>query len=643
MSKNTANGDEPMNRVAIARRRPAGGRPKAALAGGAVDRLAVLSAAVLLSALPDAASAGDFSLGNGIEGRWGLGTSLGSSWRMRDADPALLMVGNGGLSGSSHDDGNLNFDKGDDFSTIARLTAELELKRGGLGVFLRGKAWYDYRLEEGTVPHGSSANGYVANTKLRDDDFHHLSKFSGADVVDAYASWGGDIGDRPLSVKLGKHVVNWGESLFVPGINQYNAIDVSAARRPGTEVKEILLGVPQLSASMGVTDDLSVEAFYQFRWARNVLDGCGTYWSISDVYNCSNRGVAIGAGPFAALPDSRLFNSPGGYTGLPPSVTNFVLTNGGERTAEDSGQFGVAARYFARGLGAEFGLYFVNYHQRSPIISVLFNSSAAGSAFSLGNNRLQYVWDWSAEDIKVFGLSASTTLAGWSVFGEVSHTKDFPVQLNGLDLLRGAANGAGPLAFLQATPRDQGIFFSGYERKDKTQVQASVLKIFPRIAGAESATLVGEVAYQNWSGIGDPNTSRRYGRAFVFGQAQTSTLPCTAPAGSPSTGNANSSYCENEGFATSTAWGYRARLEFSYPNLFAGVNVRPRIFWSHDVKGYSADAAFVEDRMALGLGVRFDYLSRYYADISYNRFNRDAKYDIFHDRDFASLVVGANF
>lgn len=601
------------------------------------------AAACIATALPAAAWAGDFTLDNGVEGRWGLGMSLGSSWRMRSADPALLMVGNGGLSGSSHDDGNLNYDKHDNFSTIARMTGELELKKSGAGVFLRAKAWYDDRLKSGDVPHGSSANGYVPNTPLRDNDFHRLSKFSGADVVDAYGFWSGDVADKPLSVKLGKHAVNWGESLFIPGINQYNALDISAARRPGAEVKEILIPVPQVSANFGLTDEIGVEAFYQFKWERNVLDGCGTYWSISDVYNCSNNGVAIGAGPFAALPDSRLYNSPGGFTGLPPSITNLVMGNGGERKPRNGGQFGLAGRYFAKDIGAEFGVYFVNYHQRSPIISVLFDASAPGSVFSLGNNRLQYVWDWSAENIKVFGLSASTTLGGWSVFGEISRTENLPVQLNGLDLLRGASNGLGPLGFLQATPRNQHTLYTGYDRKTKTQAQMSFLRQFPQVAGAESATVVGEVAVQDWAGIGDPATSRRYGRAFVFGQAQTSTLPCTAPAGSPSTGNANTSYCENVGFATRTAWGYRLRAELSYPGLFAGVNARPRVFWSHDVKGYAADSLFVEDRKMLGLGVRFDYLSRYYVDVSYNLFNRGAKYDVFHDRDFASLVVGVNF
>jgi hypothetical protein len=300
-------------------------------------------------------------------------------------------------------------------------------------------------------------------------------------------------------------------------------------------------------------------------------------------------------------------------------------------------------RYFAPTIATEFGAYYANYHQRSPTLSVKFDGSPAPSAFSAGNNRMQYAWDWSAENISVVGLSFSTGIAGWSVFGEISHTKDVPVQLNGVDLLRGTASGVGPLAFLQATQRNVGNFYKGYDLKDKDQIQVSALKVFPRVLAAESMSLIGEVAYQSWSGIGDPNTDRRYGRAFVYGQATTATLTNCTAGGSAGAGNASTDYCENKGFATPTAWGYRLQAEFSYPNLFSGVNVKPRVFWSHDVKGYSADSLFLENRQILGLGARFDYLNKYYGDISYSTFNKNAKYDIFHDRDFLSVVVGMNF
>ena len=182
-----------------------------------------------------------------------------------------------------------------------------------------------------------------------------------------------------------------------------------------------------------------------------------------------------------------------------------------------------------------------------------------------------------------------------------------------------------------------GSLLHGSDLKNKAQLQVSTVKILSQVAGAETLTLVGEVAYQRWSGIGDPNTSTRYGRASVYGLGQTSSIPCAA------TGNPNADYCENKGFYTSTAWGYRVQAELSYPNVAAGVNLKPRLFWSQDVKGHSADSLFVEDRQILGLGARAEYNNQYFADISYTRYNRSAKYDVFHDRDNFSMVVGVNF
>lgn len=611
--------------------------------------VSVVGAFSVLATAP--ASAAEFVLDNGIEGRWSLNASIGNSWRARTADRNLIMVGNGGTAGSSHDDGNLNYQRGDTFSTIVKAVGELSLKKDNIGVFLRAKAWYDYELERGDVHHGSASNRYRQESPLNDNEFDRLSKFSGFDIADAYVYMNTEVaGDHPLTVKFGNQVVNWGESLFIAGINQFGAFDVAAARRPGAQVKEVLLPIPQISANLGLTDSLSVEAFYQLAWRKNVLDGCGTYWSISDLYNCSDSGVPIGAGPLILNSDQRLY---GPTAGLLASATNAILYNAGNIKPKSNGQWGIAARYFATDISTEFGAYFANYHQRSPVISALGSPSPAPSAFSLtlgppdpNRFKLNYKWDWSAEDIKVFGLSFSTVVKGWSVFGELSRTTDLPVQINGVDLLRGATNGAGPMGFLRSVPRNAGILQTGYDLKDKTQFQVSTLKLFPQVAGAEQMALIGEVAVQHWSGIGDPNTSRRYGRAFVFGQANWSgaaPFP-TVCSGAPTTSSsANLSYCDTGGYATTSAWGYRVQSELSYPDVYAGINMKPRVFWSHDVRGYSADNIFLQDRKVLSLGARLDYIAKYYADLSYTRYNHNAKYDVFHDRDFFSVVVGVNF
>jgi len=55
---------------------------------------------------------------------------VGASMRTKDADESLVFIGNGGKASSGTvDDGNLNYNKGDVFSSAAKAVGELELKR----------------------------------------------------------------------------------------------------------------------------------------------------------------------------------------------------------------------------------------------------------------------------------------------------------------------------------------------------------------------------------------------------------------------------------------------------------------------------------------------------------------------------------
>ena len=60
---------------------------------------------------------------------------------------------------------------------------------------------------------------------------------------------------------------NWGEGLFYRGgVNTTNPVDAAKFRLPGAELKEVLVPVEALSFNVGLTDNLSMEAFYQFNW-----------------------------------------------------------------------------------------------------------------------------------------------------------------------------------------------------------------------------------------------------------------------------------------------------------------------------------------------------------------------------------------
>ena len=102
-------------------------------------------------------------------------------------------------------------------------------------------------------------------------------------MLDLYATGAFDVGGAALDLRLGRHVLNWGESTFIQnGINAINPFDVSRLRTPGSELREALLPVSMFSAAVAPTDTLSVEGFYQLAWEETEIDPVGSFFSVTD-------------------------------------------------------------------------------------------------------------------------------------------------------------------------------------------------------------------------------------------------------------------------------------------------------------------------------------------------------------------------
>ncbi|MCV6605071.1 MAG: DUF1302 domain-containing protein, partial [Porticoccaceae bacterium] len=224
---------------------------------------------------------------------------------------------------------------------------------------------------DGARPHGHSPNGYMPGAELNDDGFNDYAKFSGAEILDAYLFGEFEVGEQLLDLRLGRQVINWGESTFISGgLNSINPFDVNAFRRPGAEIKEGLLPSNMAFASLTLSDNASVEGFYQLAWEPTAIDGCGTYFSTNDFAAEGCDGIRIISPNLPnsdSLGDQFYFNS---YSALLPFNPVVPRNADGRREADDDGQFGLAFRYFAEELNStEFGLYFARYHSRLPLIS----------------------------------------------------------------------------------------------------------------------------------------------------------------------------------------------------------------------------------------------------------------------------------
>lgn len=599
------------------------------------------------------AHAYEFTFGE-IEGQITSQVSVGASWRLDDASSNLISVPNGGTSNGSgsYDDANLNFEQGETFSEIVKGFHDLDLLYKNMGLFVRVKYWYDNELENGSRDHGHLANGYQPGDELRDNDFNNFAKFSGFELLDAFWYGNFDIGDRPLDIRLGRQVINWGESTFIQGgLNSINPVDVSAFRRPGAEVKEGLLPLNMAFVSFGINDNLSVEGFYQFKWEPTAIDGCGTYFSTTDFVAEGCDGIRI---PLP-LTDQQYFDPAisTAVLGYDPSI---VRNENGRREPDDENQFGIAARYFAENLNdTEFGFYYAKYHSRLPLLNAVntnsdagtFLNTFAGTVIALGGNPLAptpeqvqaatvasigtlvdttYFTSYS-EDIELIGVSFNTNVGDVAWSGEVSHKKDVPLQINGPLLVAailnqysgGSGNAAADALVAQA---GTGGTIQGFEKFDVTQVQSSLIKFYDRVLGASRLALIGEFAWTHVHSFDESVDAFKFGRNGAFGFA----------AG------------DNDGFVTEDSYGYVLRAALDYPNAFAGVSLSPQISFRHGLEGYGVQpgSAFNEDEKVLGVSLTGEYLSKYLVQLSYTSYS-GGDFNALEDRDFISLSASVSF
>ncbi|WP_299734295.1 DUF1302 domain-containing protein [uncultured Endozoicomonas sp.] len=592
--------------------------------------LSPLCLGILLATAASQSSAASFEFMDGeVSGSINTTLSAGVSVSTQDPKKNLYTYGEskgldditpGKGTGVNADNGRLNYRKGDVISNQYKGLTELALDYKNYGFKGSVKYWYDHWLE-------TKSGRY---TEFDDTGFDDLAGFSGVELLDAYGWTYFDVGEVPVDVRLGKQVISWGEGMFLQGgINVINPVDAAAFNRPGVELKEGLLPVEALYTSMGLTPEVTLEAFYQMNWRPTVLDGCSTFFATTDAIQPGCEGIYTQANKSNAEEEA---------------LGRSVIDRTADELPGDSGQWGVSFKYYAEALnGTEFGLYAMNYHSRLPFVNAVNADWSGISGVPSGDvdfpinitpggpsPTIRFVEGATynaafPEDIKLYGLSFNTSLdSGWSISGELSYRPDMPQQININDLLGKAA-----------ASRD-GESVQGFVTKPVTQLQISLLNSFPQVLGASELSLAGEIGYVHIADLDDGN---RYGRSAMFGPGAGSSA-CAAP--KP---NVTTEFCTNEGYTTANSWGYRLRAALAYSGIIPGVLLKPSLSFRHDVDGYSYESggSFMEGQMASTLGLSATYQNNYTANIAYTGFFGNNKYSTLDDRDFVSFSVSASF
>ncbi|WP_076417877.1 DUF1302 domain-containing protein [Colwellia sp. UCD-KL20] len=669
---------------------------------GKLKPIAVSISVALLSISASTTQAKNFQLGD-FDISFDSTFSVGSSWRVENRDwnsnvgksnnlnngfdfshyhPALNTspdagtVWNGaGTYSTNSDNGNLNYDAGESFSKIIKGSHDLDIRYNNIGLFARGMYYYDFEMMDNdrdwTNPSSNKVHNPCRDDEARDQVCRDVR------LLDAFVYGDFDIGEMPLSVRVGQQVISWGESTLIShGISELNPVDVARLKAPGAELKEAFIPFGAVWASLGVTDNFNIEMFYQYSWEKTILPAPGSYFSTNDfagdgghfnnvqlnfasnpdmdldslITNLNVLGDAIRGGGLTAEQAGMAYLS-----GFPTKLT--LRESDAENEPENGGQYGLRLSWYLPSFNeTEVSLYYMNYHSRRPIFSGItadfsqittdVQKIASGDITydnytdlgSFSRVELDYI-----EDIQLYAFSFNTTLGETSVAGEVTYRQDEPLQIDDVELLllampqqlfnAGISVGAGFDGISQIPTVGLGDRVDGFVLSDTLQAQVTLTHLWGPSLGANQFTTLLEVGGIDIRDMPDQDVLRLNGP----GTARNGGIE-----GKEGLEIALQDGVEANPFPDDFAWGYRLVGKLDYSNVFAGINVSPKVVFSHDVEGITPDPLFlfVEDRKSLAVGVGFDYQSRWSADISYNSFfDGVGTTNQLSDRDYVSFSV----
>jgi hypothetical protein len=479
--------------------------------------------------------------------------SLG--YRLKNPSAALTQLDVAADPGTlNEDDGDHNFKRGL-ISNRLDLLAEFDVSARNFGARISGNGWHDRvylrsndyqgtEIHAGGVPTGtviSTANnnpGQAQNEFLPSTRRQHGE---GSELLDAFVYLKGDVGDMKGTLRLGKHTLQWGESLFFGqnGIaNAQGPVDVAKiVSVPGWQFKEVLLPVEQISGSLQVAEGVSLGAYYQVKWRPSKIPGVGSYFSNQDYVGTGI--VNFGAGGNLAYDESK------------------------DLKPKDSGQGGVQLRWSPTGSDFEFGFYAAQYHNKTPEVPVF--------DFVNGNVHLAY-----ASDIRTFGASVTSSV------GQLNWALEGSMRTNAPLTSDPAVLGLGPILTC-GTSDDDPCYAVGRT----AHLQLSGIYVLQPNGLWQGGALVGELAYNRTlkvtkdifapyagSGLGgaDPNTTKgAFAYRMIFEPQYFQVLPgldLSVPMGVGYNFGGRSSAIFNFAGGASNAGDYSIGLKGKYQNAW---------------------------------------------------------------------------
>ncbi|MGK0247281.1 MAG: hypothetical protein ACI910_000003 [Oleispira sp.] len=625
--------------------------------------LTKLPLAIALVAVAGGVQATEFTFGD-LRARWDNTISYGVAMRTEAPDTNIIdgynaaLIGlEGNASSGNFDDGTLNFKKNSIYTNVFKYGSDLEINYKQYGGFFRVRGFYDTALMD------------------NETEFKELNEATknaaglGYDLLDAYVWADYDLGNMPGTFRVGRQVISWGESTFIQnGLNVINPVDAAAFRRPGAEVKDLLMPVNMIYTSIGITPDISVDAFYQLEWEKTRIDPCGTFFSNVDFAADGCGPVILGgtADEFSTLAfrDSEIAAGDSIEDRTAP-----VTERLSDVEPKDDGQYGVSARFYAE--ETEYGIYFMNVHSRLPFISGAVTNQDRGGYLGNGDDRsvnddafykgYYPLYQVSyPEDQMIMGMSfATTSESGVAISGEFSYRPDAPLQWNSFELLLGGLGLPWSRLYQQRKAEAEkaglgaedlyGELAKGYDEFDVWQAQMTFIQFYDRVLGGDRFIVAAEIGATFIPDLPSLDDAR-FGRSGAFGVGNNAGIDPDAPSpefdyciSGGTVANIDASRCNDEGYVSQLSGGIRFRSGINYNNAFAGFNTTPYVGMGYDIgNGPEPGSQFIDERLTVAVGIRVTYQNRAQATFTYTDYS-GGDYNDRKDRDNIALAASFSF
>ena len=484
-----------------------------------------------------------------------------------------------GIQRFSPASGRLNVfeNAGEVYSAPLSFITDAGIRWGNWGVFTRFGYLYDFEIMDGSnkctncggnplldrTPAGA-LDGIPEGARNEYNAFTLYDLFIYGDLY---------IADYMASLRIGKQVVNWGESNIMGGgiSSAINPEDLAKRTTPGTEVKERLLPQEMVYFNLGLTDNTSLEAYYIWNWRRTQFVPVGTYFS-----------------PFDFLGQ-----------GFNPDLSVPGVEKRGSDKPDRGGQWGVAIHHIFESLNdMDLGLYWVRSHASNPYLQANFDPAGPGVIPGLFTTYHEVFSE--DQDTYAISLSGEVFQTGVSFQTELNLREDFwdtreCQNFFGLAGILGAIGAAPfPVAWTPGYPETGGVPGCENENNDVYTWLGSLTMSGAGHFGADSHAYVFDWQMQWVDGQDRGDLTDK----TPANDANSARLGLNAPG-----------LDQLDRFVTDFSWGYTIVAAYTYNDVFLNVNVKPTFVWVHNVEGYQPfnSGALFENQRTVNVGVTFEY------------------------------------